>query len=665
MKLGSAQKNGSRLTYVLSSGWFSSVCILTLTLICGLVGQNVHLTIEQLERNKKVFDSQNVRGAYVAFLDVQRILKKVQEALAYGELTDEWQRELNAANDMLFVRVENFYTVQEQGLSLPASDAAVKSLRHVVDVVDAAAAEGFPDLEKTWESLLLLTEQSRQDMMAHIDAIHRFESKLLSEQLEAVKRKRNTIWATLGGLMLFASSALLLLRREIAASVARRHAEARIAHLAFHDSLTGLGNRLSFQEQLGVWLDQDQPATLMFLDIDGFKTINDTHGHAAGDIVLQHVAQILREIADNHHGFASRLGGDEFALTLSVTDMRKVGDICEQILADVSKCLVFEGEDIISHTSIGVATTVQIAGAVELGVDSLSRAADFALYAAKSAGRRCFKIYDEVLEAKYLARRNMVEELPDAIANGEMEVFLQPKVRMATSETYGFEALVRWRRNDLLVPPKDFVSTAEESGQIIELDRSVLRQASQIIADFNKSHGTQFSISVNFSALQFNSTRCCTVIKDVLAETGLPPELLTIELTETTELTNWDRATGIIRAIQSLGVRIAIDDFGAGFSSLAYLRTTFANEIKIDRSLIVNLETSERSRFLLDSVIDIAHNLDLEVTVEGVETQRQLQIVLPMEPLNGQGYFWSKPLPAQEALQNAVQSPVQIQVSGG
>lgn len=614
-------------------------------------------TVTQLDQDHRVFDSQNMRGGYMALSDIQRALQIIQQAVTNGAVSDQQLADLTVANDMLFVRANNFSTVSERDLSLPSSDSTVASIMMITDAIDAGVASGFADLDGFWQDLLGRAQQTRQELIAHLEKMLRFQDDLLRAQSRAVEKQRNIVWATLFGLMLFASVALLLLRREVMANKARQRAEARIAHLAFHDSLTGLGNRLSFQERLGRWLDRDKKVALIIVDIDEFKQVNDTYGHAAGDAVLNHVAATLQRVASRQNGFAARLGGDEFALAVKSTDLKKMGGVCDHLLKKINEGFLFEGELITTHASIGMATTSQISDTMALTVDGLTRAADFALYAAKAGGRRRSAIYDKDLEAQFIARRDMIEELPGAIKREEMEIFLQPKVRFKTSQIYGFEALVRWRRGGRLVPPGDFISTAEESGQIIELDRFVLRKASRIMAEFNAEHGTEYGISVNFCALQFNSARCCTVIEDVLAETGLPPHLLTIEVTETAELADWGHAKPIIKAIQNIGVRIAIDDFGAGFSSLAYLRSTFADEIKIDRSLVVDLETSDTSRFLLDSVIEIARNLDLEVTVEGIETQEQLQIVLPMEPMNGQGYLWSKPMPAYDALQSVLQTP--------
>lgn len=640
---------------ILSSRRWIFVCISALMVLAGAVSLNVHRTVVQLDRDQQVFASQNLRGGFIAMTDVQRVMFIVQDAAKTGELTDAHRADLVAANDMLYVRADNFYTNWESDATFPEPDDVVRAMMRMVDVVDAVlSATSDPDLDQTWTVLLGLAEQSRRELVGHLDRMQRFQAALLDAQLDAVTKKRNIVLATLAGFMIFAVSTLILLRSEILSSAARAQAQAQIRLLAYRDSLTGLSNRSSFKDHLGAAFEDGKPITLLMLDVDEFKSINDTFGHAAGDAILVHIGHMLEKLAQDHGGIVARLGGDEFAMILYQTDLQVVKNLCDDLLLQTQIPLNIEGEDVTPYASIGLATSTQVNDLSLKDGEAVLRAADFALYAAKSAGRRRYMIYDCDLEAQFTARRKMVEDLPIAIAKGEMEIFFQPKVRLATSQIYGFEALVRWRRDGVIVPPNDFIATAEESGQIIDLDRSVLRQSCRIMADFNRAHGTFFSISVNFSALQFNSNRCLAVVEGVLSETGLAPSLLTIEVTETAELSNLTQAKALLQKIQALGVRVAIDDFGAGFSSLAYLRDTFADEIKIDRSLVVDLETSSSAHFLLDSVVEIAHNLNLEVTVEGIEDQSQLEIILPMGPQNGQGYLWSQPAPANDALQAAI-----------
>jgi EAL domain-containing protein (putative c-di-GMP-specific phosphodiesterase class I) len=313
----------------------------------------------------------------------------------------------------------------------------------------------------------------------------------------------------------------------------------------------------------------------------------------------------------------------------------------------------FDGEMLKAGLCIGLATSTQLSEQMAVSPELLSRVTDFALYASKSRGRNEFTVYNRDLEKQFLERRAMINELPQAIDNGELVVHLQPKVDLSEGTVYGLEALVRWNRNGHITPPANFVLIAEESGSIVDIDRFVLNKETDYLAVWNKDHDSDYSVSVNLSALHFSSRRIIDWTRDALHRSGLPPHLLTLEITETLELRNWDLARTIIDELHALGCKIAIDDFGAGVSSLAYLRTTKADELKIDRSLVEEIEHSEDARLLLSSVFDIAHNLNLIVTVEGIETEAQSIILQDMGAPHGQGYLFGKPRPPDEALNAA------------
>ena len=240
--------------------------------------------------------------------------------------------------------------------------------------------------------------------------------------------------------------------------------------------------------------------------------------------------------------------------------------------------------------------------------------------------------------------------MPEAVRGGELEVFLQPKVDLVTMETLSFEALARWHRNGEILQPIEFISVAEETGMILEIDRFMLESAVEAIGAWNERHGTQYSISVNLSALHFRGDGDLSFVHETLDRHGFPPHLVTLEITETVQLANWTKVAPILAGLRDKGCRIAIDDFGAGFSSLAYLRRIKADELKIDRTLVREIETSDQAQFILDAVLELAHHLDLQVVVEGIETQSQLQRVREMGCRVGQGFLFSPPVPAEDAL---------------
>ena len=399
---------------------------------------------------------------------------------------------------------------------------------------------------------------------------------------------------------------------------------------------------------------EGRPLALLNVDLDDFKLINDTYGHAAGDAVLCHVGSRLMSFARDLDGFAARLGGDEFALVVPNDEIEFLTALCQEIIDTVAEPYWFEGECFTVGVSIGLATTTQVETTGTTTLDHLSRVTDFALYTSKAGGRRRYTVYDQEIEIKFWQRRALIEELPKAIEGGNLEVHLQPKVTLLDTRVYGFEALVRWRRNGQLVPPGEFINIAEESGLILDIDHFVLCRATKLIAEWNARNGTAFSVSVNLSALHFASPRIGHWVEQALWNAKLPSQLLTLEVTETTEMRDWKQARTVLEDIKSTGCKIAIDDFGTGFSSLAYLRTMNAHELKIDRSLVMELEQSDKARLLLSSVLEIARNLELEVTIEGIENSAQAQIVSDMGALNAQGFLFGRPMPPEEALTAAM-----------
>lgn len=640
-----------RLRRILSTARFAFGITALVAFFCAIMIDHVHQNIEQLRVDQLVFESQNLRGSFIALVDVQRLLLAFRDAILAGDIVAARLNHLSAANDMLFVRVESFYTTLEGDLAFPSAAGVVGALRDLVETVDDAASAGFPEPDVTWETLLVLAQESRVTMIDHIDLMQRFQSDLLQAQLSELEKTRSIIIGSSCGLVLFAGSALLLLRWEIKENSARRKAEGKLRHFAYHDALTGLRNRASFKEALDRWIEIKASVTMMIVDIDGFKLINDTYGHAAGDAILVHLAQVLQQFASKYDGIAARLGGDEFAFILAGSKQEKTKEIYSQLITAASEQVAVEGARIQANISIGIAQSGALGASVPIDSKNLSRAADFALYHAKTEGRGRAVVYGAELQEAFARRQKKIEDLPLAVKNGEMEVFLQPQVNLHSLQIAGFEALVRWRQGDVLLMPVDFIQIAEESGNVVEIDDHVLAQACQKVSDFNNEHGTNLFVSVNFSALHFRSLKSLAVIQNVLKETGLPPHLLTIEVTETVDLDNWKEAGSIIQSIKELGVHIAMDDFGSGFSSLSYLQDTTVDEVKIDQSLVRAITTSEKSYQLLHSVIKMIHFLGLRVTVEGIETQAELEAVRDMGAETGQGFLWSKPVPAKAALQ--------------
>lgn len=646
-----------RLLDALASRVGISLTIGGLILVCITVGLYVQYVVVQLERSQAVFEDRQVRNGYVAISDIQRLILVAQEAVAIGEMTDGLAAQFREATDILFVRTEHFKGTMNKGTMLPSGESSIQALEAIVAIGDRELSAGFSTPRAIVAELLIASSGARGHIVQFLDDMRRQADLVMEQQTNAVRQQQLVILANLVGLTIIGSVALLFLRREVLGRQARAVAEKRVAFLAFFDPLTELPNRVQFQDRLQVMLANQQDLSLLYLDLDDFKIINDTSGHATGDAVLIHVARILRHLADSRGGFAARLAGDEFAMVIPDVDLKRLTDLCDMIIVSAASPLVIEGETFEIGVSIGLATTTQVGAHLANSVDSLSRVTDFALYASKSGGRRRFTVYDETLEKLFLDRRAMLDELPKAIQNGDLEVHFQPKVNLADGVAFGFEGLVRWRRDETLVPPGDFIQLAEESGLVLEIDRFVMNRATELISGWNDHHGTEYSVSVNLSALHFNSPRITTWVASALRHSALRPDLLTLEITETVEMNDWRVAQGILSDLHDLGCKISIDDFGAGYSSLAYLRSTTADELKIDKSFVDRIEASEKARLLLSSVIEIARNLDICVLVEGIETAEQARIVHAMGASRGQGYHYGRPIPPQDAMEAAAITP--------
>ncbi len=622
-----------------------------LVAICIGAGFATQTVVTQLQQNHTVFRDRQARNGYVAMSDIQRMILVVQRALDEDGMTEALAAEFRDAADILYVRTDNFGRIlKREETALPSGAEAIRTLYEIIDIADLAIAQKFPDVRGLLETLLAANDEARTHLVQFLDDMRREAEEVLETQSRAVRNQQVVVIANLAGLTLIGSVALFLLRLEVLGRRAREIAEERVEYLAYFDPLTGLPNRGQFQDRLRDLLPTNRPSALIYVDLDDFKLINDTYGHSAGDAVLRHVGRVLTVIAAREDGFAARLGGDEFALVLPGDNLPVLTRLCEEIIDTTAEPFWFEGASFVVGVSLGLATTTQARSNGDATIDMLCRVTDFALYNSKATGRKRYTVYDKQIEQRFWARRALVEELPRAIEDGDLEVHMQPKVLLPDGKVYGFESVVRWRREGRLVPPSEFITIAEESGLVLEIDHFVLSRSARLIADWNAEHGTEFSISVNLSTLHFNSPRVCMRVEDALWKAGLPARLLTLEITETTEMRDWKQAREILDDLKRTGCKIAIDDFGTGFSSLAYLRAMQANELKIDRSLVQELEDSNKARLLLSSVLEIARNLELSVTIEGIETEEQARIVHEMGAIAAQGFLFGRPLPAHEAL---------------
>jgi diguanylate cyclase (GGDEF)-like protein len=421
-----------------------------------------------------------------------------------------------------------------------------------------------------------------------------------------------------------------------------------LQYLALHEPLTGLPNRALFIEQLGHAIARSRrnriPVSVLYLDLDGFKIVNDTLGHEAGDEVLVGVAERLRRSL-REVDMVARLGGDEFGLVIE-EELRGATLIAQRLVRLFQRPWSLTSGYVSVGVSIGVATR---AGEEEL--DELLRQADTAMYAAKASGKGCWRVFSPDLGTSVLASKSLRDELQHALEAEEFVVHYQPVMNIGDGSVSGVEALVRWdhpRRG--LLPPSEFLGEAEESGHVVHIDRWVLREACRQVRAWQTTipGAEHLSLHVNLSARDLQNEHLTEEIREVLRFSGLASGDLTLEITETT-LVEDAFATGIeLRKLKELRVQLALDDFGTGFSSLSHLYEFPIDVIKIDRSFVATLAVDEPHPELVKALVELGRTLGLDVVAEGVETAAQLEYLRSIGCERAQGYYFAEPLDANE-----------------
>lgn len=437
-----------------------------------------------------------------------------------------------------------------------------------------------------------------------------------------------------------------------------KEAERQIYHQAFHDTLTNLPNRTLFMEHLNMAIKrgkrrQDYNFAVLYLDIDRFKLVNDSHGHIVGDLLLTAFADrihaSLREI-----DILARFGGDEFVILLEdIEEGNYASMVAERLQQELKLPFVVNDEEVYAPSSFGVVDRTQDYDLPE----DIIRDADTAMYHAKEKGRAQFKVFDKKLHEKALHLLQRETDLRKAIHKNEFEIHYQPIVALETWAITGFEALIRWNHPQLgLIYPGSFISIAEETGLIIPITRLMVEEACHDLKIWQEQikNLQKLTMNVNISSRHFLQPTLLNDIKELLNKINLPPDHLRLEITETALMEDVEETVRLVKRMKDYGLRFVIDDFGTGYSSLSYLQRLPIDTLKVDRSFVSRIKsTPDGNRNIVEAIISLAHRLDMQVVAEGVETLEQRAILLEMKCQFGQGYLFAKPLP-RSAVDNLI-----------
>ena len=432
----------------------------------------------------------------------------------------------------------------------------------------------------------------------------------------------------------------------------RKYAEERLLHDAFYDKLTSLPNRALFMDHLNLAVErakrrQDYHYAVLFLDLDRFKDINDIHGHLQGDELLTSVGRLFRQRIRSTDTVA-RFGGDEFVILLEdINDLENSTQVASWILQELNLPFIIDGREMYISASIGIV----MGSAGYTNAEDVVRDADIAMYHAKAKGKSRYEIFYPAMRTRIMERLEIETELRQAIDRRELKLHYQIIASIVTGEIVGFEALVRWEHPKRgLLPPKEFIPVAEETGLIIPLDRYVLREACQQLNQWQKETPAllPLSVSVNISGTHVSQSDLYEYVKSTLEATGLKPENLKLEITESVLMENLESTERVLRQLQDLGVQIQIDDFGIGYSSLGYLSNFPIDALKIDHSFVQQMNSESNDLKIVQAILMLSHRLGVGVIAEGIETEQQLMQLKQMGCELGQGFFVAMPLNSKD-----------------
>lgn len=420
----------------------------------------------------------------------------------------------------------------------------------------------------------------------------------------------------------------------------------KLNHIAYHDVLTQLPNRLLFLDRLEQSLKlakrHSTHVSLLFLDLDRFKEINDTYGHEAGDRLLQETTKRLQQCVREYDTIA-RLGGDEFTIIIEGSENKKIVDIIQDIIDKIKDPVFVNGNTLHTTFSIGISSYPEDGDTSDI----LLRNADTAMYKAKERGRNTYEFYNATMTQQAFKRVALETDLRQAIEDGDFQAYYQPKANSLTGKVTGMEALVRWNHKTLgMIPPDEFIPLAEEIGLIAKIDNWMMEETMKTALAWQKEGLYIGKLSLNVSMKQLEDKNFVSHIKEIILRTAFNPEFLELEITESQIMKNPKSTIDILNSIRSLGITISIDDFGTGYSSLSYLKRLPINKLKIDKSFIQDIPQNEDDKVIVKAIIVLAQSLKLNIIAEGVETVEQKDFLIGVGCPNIQGYYYSKPLPA-------------------
>ncbi len=447
----------------------------------------------------------------------------------------------------------------------------------------------------------------------------------------------------------------------------RKQFEEQLSHQAFHDSVTNLANRALFRDRVTHALERQQrdhkPVAVLFMDLDDFKTINDSLGHAAGDELLSQVGDRVRS-ALRAADTAARLGGDEFAILLEDGgEGIQAVDVADRLMQSLEAPFPLEGEEVFMRASIGIAVADDVREEGDDPVEEILRNADVAMYMAKENGKGRYQVFEPAMHATALRRLVLKADLQRAVEHGEFILHYQPVIELESGRITGVEALIRWIHPDRgMVPPLEFIPLAEETGLIVTIGRWVLREACTYAIELQQRYPSDppFHMSVNLSVRQLQRAEIVDEVREILAETGLEPSSLILEITESVMMSNMELSIERLGDLKGLGVLLAVDDFGTGYSSLNYIQHFPVDILKVDKSFVDAMNSDTRKSALTATILKLAQDLDLKPIAEGIERPDQLERLLELHCDMGQGFLFAKPLD-REALQGLLSERQEMQ----